>query len=294
MQLVDQIFGGLGGAGFGKSDLHRAFKADLPGRVDLWPVVPKADESDDRHWADPVDRPGPRHHTVVLAERIARTIKNMIETGEAVPVDGKLSGTYERRPVRAGDFLILVQRRSELFAEIIRACKTAGLPIAGADRLKVGAELAVRDLAALLSFLATPEDNLSLATVLRSPLFGWSEQDLFELAHKRERPYLWPALRQQPERFSQTLQMLNDLLGQTDFLRPYDLIERILTRHDGRRKLIGRLGAEAEDGIDALLSQALAYERSDIPSLTGLSGMDADRRSGNQTPDRQHQATGSG
>jgi ATP-dependent helicase/nuclease subunit A len=48
------------------------------------------------------------------------------------------------------------------------------------------------------------------------------------------------------------------------------LIERILTRHDGRRKLLARLGDEAEDGIDALLSQALAYERSAVPSLTGF------------------------
>jgi len=45
---------------------------------------------------------------------------------------------------------------------------------------------------------------------------------------------------------------------------------RFLTRHDGRRKLLARLGAEAEDGIDALLSQALAYETTGVPSLTGF------------------------
>ena len=90
--------------------------------------------------------------------------------------------------------LILVQRRSALFAEIIRACKAAGLPIAGADRLKLGAELAVKDLAALLAFLATPEDDLSLAAVLRSPLFGWTEAELFRLAQGRS-GYLWAALR---------------------------------------------------------------------------------------------------
>ncbi|MEX0364654.1 MAG: 3'-5' exonuclease, partial [Ruegeria sp.] len=179
-------------------------------------------------------------------------------------------GEFVRRKVRPGDFLILVQRRSDLFAEIIRACKSAGLPIAGADRLKVGAELAVKDLAALLSFLATPEDSLSLATVLKSPLFGWSEQQLFDLAHRRDEQYLWAALRRREAEFPETLAILNDLRGQTDFLRPYDLIERILTRHDGRRKLLGRLGPEAEDGINALLSQALAYERMDIPSLTGF------------------------
>jgi ATP-dependent helicase/nuclease subunit A len=277
LQLVDLVFEGRAEAGFPKDSLHRAFKADLPGRVDLWPLVEKVEDDDDRDWTDPVDRPGARHHTVVLADRIAHEIKAMIDRGETVPIDGPTPGSLRRRPVRAGDFLILVQRRSELFAEIIRACKAAGLPIAGADRLKVGAELAVKDLAALLRFLATPEDDLSLATVLKSPLLGWGEQQLFDLAHRRTRPYLWQGLRDRAAEFPETLAFLNDLRDQTDFLRPYDLIERILTRHDGRRRLLARLGAEAEDGINALLSQALAYERSAIPSLTGfLTWMETD------------------
>ncbi len=270
LQLVDLVFEGRAEAGFHKDALHRAFKSDLPGRVDLWPVVEKVEDDVEGDWTDPVDRPSARHHTVVLAERIASGIKEMIARGETVPVDGPEPGTFRRRPVRAGDFLILVQRRSDLFAEIIRACKAARLPIAGADRLKVGAELAVKDLAALLRFLATPEDDLSLATVLKSPLLGWSEQQLFDLAHRRKTRFLWQALRDRGEEFPETLNLLNDLRDQTDFLRPYDLIERILTRHDGRRKLLARLGAEAEDGINALLSQALAYERSAIPSLTGF------------------------
>lgn len=269
LRLVDLVFAGRAEAGFHVDAQHRAFKSDLPGRVDLWPVVDKVDDSDDRDWADPVDRPGAQHHNVILAKRIAWSIKQMIDQQQTVPIDGP-NDTINKRPVRAGDFLILVQRRSDLFAEIIRACKAAKLPIAGADRLKVGAELAVKDLAALLSFLATPEDSLSLAIVLKSPLLGWGEQALFDLAHRRDGPYLWQALRSRGQEFPETLAMLNDLRNQADFLRPYDLIERILTRHDCRRKLLGRLGPEAEDGIDALLSQALAYERSEIPSLTGF------------------------
>ncbi len=269
LSLVNILFENHAEAGFQDEALHIAFKEGLPGRVDLWPVVEKVEEDEDGDWTDPVDRPGSHHHTVILAERIAQSIHDMID-GETIPEDGETQGTFFRRKVRPGDFLILVQRRSDLFAEIIRACKAKGLPIAGADRLKVGAELAVKDLAALLSFLATPEDNLSLATVLKSPLFGWTEQALFDLAHRRQEKFLWAALRNRAEEFPETLAVLNDLRGQIDFLRPYDLIERILTRHDGRRKLLGRLGAEAEDGINALLSQALAYERTDIPSLTGF------------------------
>lgn len=270
--LVDLVFQDMPRAGFHKESLHRAFKFDLPGRVDLWPVVERVDDKDERDWTDPVDRPGARHHNVILAERIAQSIKQMTaeDSDVTIPDFNKETGTFIRRPVHAGDFLILVQRRSDLFSEIIRACKAARLPIAGADRLKVGAELAVKDLAALLSFLATPEDSLSLACALKSPLFGWSEQMLFDLAHRRSAKYLWTALRDRAEEFPETMHILNDLRDQTDFLRPFDLIERILTRHQGRKNLLGRLGPEAEDGINALLSQALAYERTDIPSLTGF------------------------
>ncbi len=270
LKLVDLVFRDSPRAGFRKEALHRAFKSDLPGRVDLWPVVGKVEDDEDPDWTSPVDRPSSRHHTVILAERIAQSIKQMIGAGVTIPEDGAERGTFQRRPVQAGDFLILVQRRSDLFSEIIRACKKAELPIAGADRLKVGAELAVKDIAALLRFLALPEDSLSLAEALKSPLFGWNEQALFDLAHRREAMYLWPALRERAEEFPESMAVLNDLRANADFLRPYDLIERILTRHSGRQKLLGRLGSEAEDGINALLSQALAYERTDVPSLTGF------------------------
>ena len=270
LQVVDRAFEDRIDAGFSSEEGHRAFKSALPGRVDLWPVIESQKDEDDRAWYDPLDRRGKTHHTVKLADLIASQIKQMIDNGQTVPEDGETPETPRKRPVRAGDFLILVQRRSELFSEIIRACKKAKLEIAGADRLKVGGELAVRDLGALLSFLAVPEDSLSLASALRSPLFGWSEQDLFALAHRRTQDHLWQALRARADEYPETLAILRDLRANVDFLRPYDLIERILTRHRGRRRLLARLGPEAEDGINALLSQALAYERNAVPSLTGF------------------------
>lgn len=270
LRLVDACFEQRAGAGFPQDMKHRAFHDDLPGRVDLWPVVETAASSEKDEWYKPVDRLVETHHTIVLANRMADEISRMISEKVTIPYEKGDAGTFKQRPVQAGDFLILVQRRSDLFHEIIRACKARNLPIAGADRLKVGAELAVRDLGALLSFLATPEDSLSLATILRSPLFGWTEQELFDLAHRRQTPLLWHALRERQDEFPDTMSILADLMGQTDFLRPYDLIERVLTRHKGRRNLLARLGSEAEDGINALLSQALAYERNSVPSLTGF------------------------
>ena len=265
LRLVDETFGARFPAALGDSVLHHAIKSEMPGRVDLWPVITSSPDVKDENWEDPVDLVAETHHSSLLADAIAAEIQGMIASGVQIPTgnDPSLS-----RPVHAGDFLILVQRRSVLFAQIIRACKKAGLPIAGADRLKLGAELAVKDIAALLAFLATPEDDLSLAVILRSPLCGWTESELFMLAQGRK-GYLWEALRHS-DAHPETLRMLSDLRDQSDFLRPFDLIERALTRHDGRRRLLARLGPEAEDGIDELLSQALAYERNDVPSLTGF------------------------
>ncbi len=276
LHTVDQVFGN--GDRMGASDPvdHIAFKDQMPGRVDIWPVIEKVDEPEPGEWFKPIDAPGQKNHIVQMAKRVADQIKHMI-AHETLPEEIEHTGEYNHRPISEGDFLILVRgRKSGLFEEIIRACKNAELEVAGADRLRVGAELAVRDITALLSFLALPEDDLSLACALRSPLFGWSEQMLFSLAHHREdKAFLWQALRASAH--ADTLDVLQDLRKQADFLRPYDLIERVLTRFGGRQALLARLGLEAEDGIDALLSQALNYESMGVPSLTGfLTWMETD------------------
>jgi ATP-dependent helicase/nuclease subunit A len=264
LRSVDATFRPPADAGLGGAPHHIAFKAALPGRVDLWPLIPRPEAMEKPQWYDPIDITPEEHHHRQLARTIARQLREMVDARVAIPHrDGA-------KPLTEGDVLILVRRRNTLFHEIIAACKSEGLEIAGADRLRLGGEMAVRDLTALLAFLATPEDDLSLAACLRSPLLGWSEDRLFRLAQGRGGAFLWARLREAGD--AQTLAMLEDMRAQTDFLRPFDLIERCLTRHEGRRRLIARLGAEAEDGIDAFLAQALAYEQIETPSLTGFLG----------------------
>ncbi|SAY39387.1 double-strand break repair helicase AddA [Candidatus Synechococcus spongiarum] len=272
LKLVDPVFQGEEAekAGFSPQERHRAFKTALPGRVDLWPLLPRTAGEEKPPWSNAREYIHPRPPAKVLAKQVATFIQGLMDSGETIPVTTG-DGAIRRRAVRPEDVLILVQRRSDLFTEIIAECKARKLPIAGKDRLKVAAELAVKDLMALLRFLATPADDLSLAEALKSPIFGWTEQQLFSLAHHRPPGCpLGQALRNQAPRHRKTVDILEDLRSKTDYLRPYELLERILTRHRARQHLMGRLGLEAEDGIDALLSQALAYETTEIPSLTGF------------------------
>jgi ATP-dependent helicase/nuclease subunit A len=259
---VDHCFA-TGENGLGGTVEHLAFHEQMPGRVDLWPMIAPAGKPEDGEWDEPLDRPSEQNHEIALAQAVADEIRAMIDRGERIEAEGVA------RQVHEGDFLILVRRRKLLFNEIIRACKARGLEIAGADRLVLSEELAVQDLIALLRFLALPEDDLSLAITLRSPLFGWTEDQLFRLAQGRGQQFLWERLRAGG---GETVSVLADLRSQIDFLRPYELIERILTRHDGRRRLMARFGAEAEDAIEAFVALALQYEQGRIPSLDGFLG----------------------
>ena len=262
LSLVDAVFQGDAAEGLGDPPNHIAFRDGLPGRVDIWPPLPEPEKPEEGDWTQPVDAPAENAADTVLARAVAAQIRAIIGTPFLDPKSNQV------RAIGPGDIQILVQRRARLFEDLLRECKAAGLPVAGADRLKLAAELAVRDIVATLSVIATPEDDLSLAAALRSPLFGLTEDDLYRLSAGRGRQYLTQRLRESGH--DRAREILTDLMDQADFLRPYDLISRLLTRHGGRAALLARLGAEAEDGIDELMSQALVYEVVETPSLTGF------------------------
>ncbi|MGR3514707.1 MAG: double-strand break repair helicase AddA [Paracoccaceae bacterium] len=263
LDVVDAVFSQSDGTG--ETTRHRAFHSDMPGRVELWPLVPNPDASDELPWYDTRERAVSNSAPQELASTLAERVSELLRTGTIQKKNGQF------RSVRASDIMILVQRRSALFDHIITACKAREIPIAGADRLKIGSELAVRDILAILSFLALPEDDLSLAAALKSPVFGWNENMLFDLAANRKKgSFLWQSMRVRKDEFPETFETLSALRDRVDFERPFELIQTILTKFDGREHLLARLGPEVEDGIDELLTQALSYEARNVPTLTGF------------------------
>ncbi|MDE0532201.1 MAG: double-strand break repair helicase AddA [Albidovulum sp.] len=264
LDLVDRVFATLDISESATNIAHRPFKPDMPGRVDLWPFIEAAEKPVENVWHSPENRAAPESIDAKLAKAVAKFVSESIRTKSPLPCD---SGA---RPVRPRDFLILVQSRTGIFHAIIRELKKNGLPIAGTDRLKIAEELAVKDLTGILAFLATPADDFSLACVLRSPLCGLTESQLFSLAHSRGKKSLWAALAEQREIHREVVELLEDLLSQAQTAKPYELLEAVLTAHEGREKIISRMGAEVEEAIDAFLLQSLRYEISEPPSLTGF------------------------
>jgi ATP-dependent helicase/nuclease subunit A len=267
LAYVDAVFAGEAAAGLtvsGDAVIHEAHRAQDASRVDLWPLVEADETPEPRPWEEPVDTPPPGSAKVKLARMLAAEISRMLGEDRLPAKEGRPG-----RRLRPGDILVLVTRRDALAQGLIRELKSLGLAVAGSDRLSLAEELTVKDLLALVKVAATPGDDLSLAALLRSPLCDVSEDDLFALAYGRAGS-LWQAVMAAEGRHPETVAMLRDMAGQADYLRPYEFLERVLIEHDGRRRLLARLGHEAEDPIDELLAQALAYEAREAPSLAGF------------------------
>lgn len=268
LQFVDEVFSDADardGVLFDEAGVrHVAVRRDIPGLVELWPLVKPPDLPEAEMWDAPKDRVAADHPAVTLAQTIATRIQTWIESGEAV-FDKQ---ARVLRPMTAGDVMVLVRRRNLLAEEIIRQLKRRSIPVAGADRLKLAEHIAVMDLITLGRFALMPRDDLTLATVLKSPLCGIDEEALFELAHQRPRP-LWSVLRDKAHdpRFAEVLVFLDRVWDQADRLPPYEFYASILGEMGGWTKMLARLGFDAADPIEEFLNAALDFEQAHTPSL---------------------------
>ncbi len=278
LQAVDAVFANetawRGLSGEPGPTVHTAARHAAPGQVIIWPMIEPPEKPEPEDWTSPVDHLGDESPEVKLANRIADTVSGWLNRAEVLESTGK--------PIRPGGILILTRTRGAQTDAINRALKTKGVPIAGADRLTLTEHIAVMDLMALGRVMLLPEDDLSLAAVLKSPLIGLDEDQLFALAHGRERKTLWWALGEAAVKdkngpFAAARRQLDQWRARTDYLEPYAFYGQILGDRDhGRRQFLRRLGSEAEDVLDEFLAQALAYEQAHTPSLQGfLAWLDA-------------------
>ena len=258
------------GADPGHPVVHQPTRPPGQGAVELWDLeesdpTPVADA-----WTAPVDAPSPLSGARRLARRIARELKAMAGRGDAV--FDKDAGAL--RPFGYGDVLILVRRRGALFHEVIRALKTANVPVGGADRLTLSDHIVFDDLIGLARVCLYPWDDLELAALLRSPLFDIDEDSLYALAQPRAGS-LWGALnRRADERpaWRAARGFLASARAESRTRPPFDVYARLLNRTDGqgrsvRARILTRLGREAEQALDAFLAEALGAERRGVRDL---------------------------
>lgn len=250
-----------GVAAEGRDITHTPSRIGDGGRVELWPLVEAEEGENPDVWLPPVERKTAGSTSSRLARQIAERIKKMVDGGEIL--------ASQNRPVRYADFMVLVQRRNSFVEELVRECKNVNVSIAGVDKIKLLEQIAIQDLVALAKFILLPTDDLTLATVLKSPLFNLNDDDLFRLCYNRGGATVWARLGSD-EKYKSVYRDLQELLNMADFVRPFELYAHVLNKLEGRRKFVARLGYEAADGIDEFVNLTLAFEQEHVPSLQGF------------------------
>ena len=247
---------------------HLAKRAGAAGRVELWPLVPRPLTDTPDAWTAEDRNRGVIDASARLADALADWIARQLASGAVLESQG--------RALHAGDFLILVRRRTQFNAALVRALKSRGVPVAGLDQLALLEQLAVMDLLALLDAVLLPQDDLAVACVLTSPLGGVSDDSLLALStpgNTWRQGSLWDTLRgraaEQPD-WAAAWQFLRTVQARADYTSPHALLTEVLGVLGGRARLLARLGPDAAEPIDELLAAALAYTTTHAPSLQGF------------------------
>ncbi|WP_029029502.1 double-strand break repair helicase AddA [Salinarimonas rosea] len=267
LSAVDRVFAlpehyrGLDPSDEARGTVHESVRPDAPGLVELWPVERPNPRAEPDAWTHPVDTPDETAPAIVAARRVARAIRTWTTSGD-----------HCGRVRRAGDVLVLVRKRNAAFHAVIKALKDAGLPVAGADRLSLTRHIAVEDLIAAGRAALLPQDDLTLATALKSPLVGLDDDDLVRLAARRPlATSLADAVEAHAREGDPAAARAGEALGAWRDLAaahgPFGFYAALLGPRGGRRALVARLGSEAGDAIDAFLSLAREAEAPEAPSL---------------------------
>lgn len=268
LELVDRVFANpLAADGVvtaGEKLEHYADRGGHAGAVELWPLTPLPDAAEPRPWSVPDQN----HGLASAPQRLAETLAGWIarETGGGAILESK------RRPLVPGDVMVLVRRRNDFGRALVRALKSRGVPVAGLDRLTLTDQPAVQDLMALADALLLPQDDLTFACLLTSPLGGLSDDSLMELAIGRSGP-LWETLRSRAEErpdWRAAWAFFSALLSRVDYVSPFALFAEALGPLGARARLYARLGAEAAEPVDELLNAALTYGQTHPASLQGF------------------------
>ena len=204
-------------------------------------------------------------------KQISRLIHHIMATRQVVD---KKDGREFWRPARGSDFILLVKRRLYL-PQFERALRETGLAY---DSSRLGGllnTLEIDDLIALLTVLVSPRHDLPLAQVLRSPIFGFTEEQMQLLAISISEAYScwWDALQaNQNPQIQKAARYLEHWRALGETLPVHDLLDLIYQESNLRVKyaLVSQNLARAQvlANLDAFLTLALNQDGGRYPSLS--------------------------
>jgi len=245
---------------------HKAYRSGQPGFVELWPVFETDETTQTDVWAPPIDLIESHSGASKLANHIAETIDHWLQTKQ--PLES------HDRAIKPGDIMILMRTRTPFIDQLVKALKSKKIPVSGVDRMVLNNQLIIQDLCAAASFALLPDDDLSLACLLKSPFIGFDDETLETIAYGRDGS-LWQSLKNN-KAYVSIIEWLENLIKNAALQSPFDFITALYqspcpaSPKSGLIALKQRLGNEIIEPLNEFLNTALDYEHDVDLSLQGF------------------------
>ncbi|CAK6508316.1 MAG: exodeoxyribonuclease V subunit beta [Rickettsia endosymbiont of Ixodes ricinus] len=249
-----------------KSDYPSLFLSNNPlisslrthqGIITVWPLV-ISEKQEELFWALPEDYENSKSAADLLIKKIVNFIKEQIESKEILP--STASRIYEK------DFMILVRKRDEFSNNLIKELSRAKLKVEISDRINLKENLTIMDLISVAKFVLLPDDDLNLAGLLKSPIIGMNEQQLYELLVNKNDNSLWDNLSAYEEIYTK----LNSLIEIYKISTVENFFDLVVNNLNLREIFYAYNGDDSDDMINELLTLSKNYVNDIDNSLQGF------------------------
>jgi ATP-dependent helicase/nuclease subunit A len=201
-----------------------------------------------------------QRETMVAAERIRKMVdEGFLVTGE----DRKM------RPVRYSDFALLTRALTNTANSIVKIFELYSIPCECTAKRSFFDCMEIRVLMALMKAVDNPKNDIPLASLMRSPIFSFSENELLEIRLKgREKPFYDNVTSSSEdegelgEKCRSFLETLSSWRTRASVFPVSEFLEEVLDE-SGYYSFVGALagGAARQDNLRTLLDFASSYEK---------------------------------
>ena len=219
---------------------HQCNRIDEFGKVEILPLIQDKELSDKN-----------------LAVQIASKIKELFDHNLII----------KNRTIMPKDIMILVRRRSNLIPKIIKELNELKIPVTGLDRFSLFDEIAIEDLISAANFALYPNDDLNLASLLKSPIIGTGEELLEKICVTRTTT-IWDNISKNSD-YILIKSVLDELIKMRNY-NPYDFFSEILYRLGFIRKFVQTRGIEVKAIINEFLAQVIKFSESHNQTIQGF------------------------
>lgn len=260
LNFVDEVFNESSRKvaldGIDESLHHQVFKYDQAGRVELAPLLTKADLEIDQSESEDYQIPlsaQEKSDKLTLRQLNYKNVANKI-------ID--LFNSAEN--ISPQDIIILLRNRTGM-PDLIEQLTKANIPHTGSDEIYLSNSIIVDDLVAFAKFLAFEDDDLSLLQILKSPAFNYNDETLFsyysDYKKSKEKVNFYRYIKD-IESFNNVVSKLSLFKEKANTIRVFDLYKYILNDLELTEKMMASFGGvipaqqlQVKDTVDEFLRQ---------------------------------------